>query len=56
MWEIREHKRIRKIGRRNRENIYTFWFEENLLPNIFWENIFFDLKKIKKEWRVKHKR
>jgi len=25
---------------------YTIWFEENLLPNIFWENILFDLKKI----------
>jgi len=25
---------------------YILWFEENLSPNIFWENIFFDLKKI----------
>jgi len=25
---------------------YIVWFEENVLPNIFWENIPFDLKKI----------
>jgi len=25
---------------------YHVWFEENLLLNIFWENILFDLKKI----------
>jgi len=35
---------------------YTVSFEEKWLPNIFWENILFDLKKTKKEWWVKHKR